>query len=135
VGAVWQNRPAVGSRRATLQNDNDDIGFVRTIDQDLGNVTVECDGRPVLCGALELDQVVLACATTVRGSREVRRWSKPGNGWPRAPRRVPASLSHTDTPCRPRTLTPSSKASKLVQDEDPAGSQAREVELERPGAR
>ncbi len=34
---------------------------------------------------------------------------------------------------RPLTLT-TSKASNLTQDEDPAGSQAREVELERSGA-
>jgi len=44
---------------------NGDIGFVRAIDQDLGDVTVEYDGRPILYGAHELDQVVLAYATTV----------------------------------------------------------------------
>jgi phosphohistidine phosphatase SixA len=35
--------------------------------------------------------------------------------------------------CKPLTLT-TSKASTLTHDEDPAGSQAREVELERSGA-
>jgi exodeoxyribonuclease V alpha subunit len=45
---------------------NGDIGFVLAINQDLGDVTVEYDGRPVLCGAHELDQVVLASAATVR---------------------------------------------------------------------
>jgi exodeoxyribonuclease V alpha subunit len=62
---------AVGDKVMQIENDydkdvyNGDIGFVRTIDQDLGDVTVEFDGRAVLYGAHELDQVVLAYATTV----------------------------------------------------------------------
>ncbi len=44
---------------------NGDIGFVVAIDEDLGDVTIDFDGRPVLYGAHELDQVVLAYATTV----------------------------------------------------------------------
>jgi exodeoxyribonuclease V alpha subunit len=38
---------------------------VPTIEQDLGDVTVEYDGRPVLYGAHELDPIVLAYATTM----------------------------------------------------------------------
>jgi len=62
---------AVGDKVMQIENDydkdvyNGDIGFVRAIDQDLGDVTVEYDGRPVPYGAHELDQVVLAYATTV----------------------------------------------------------------------
>jgi exodeoxyribonuclease V alpha subunit len=62
---------AVGDKVMQIENDydkdvyNGDIGFVRAIDQDLGDVTVEYDGRLVLYGAHELDQVVLAYATTV----------------------------------------------------------------------
>ena len=62
---------AVGDKVMQIENDygkdvyNGDIGFVRAIDQDLGDVTVEYDGRPILYGAHELDQVVLAYATTV----------------------------------------------------------------------
>jgi exodeoxyribonuclease V alpha subunit len=62
---------AIGDKVMQIENDydkdvyNGDIGFVRAIDQELGDVTVEYDGRPVLYGAHELDQVVLAYATTV----------------------------------------------------------------------
>jgi exodeoxyribonuclease V alpha subunit len=62
---------AVGDKVMQIENDydkdvyNGDIGFVRAIDQDLGDVTVEFDGRAVIYGAHELDQVVLAYATTV----------------------------------------------------------------------
>jgi exodeoxyribonuclease V alpha subunit len=62
---------ATGDKVMQIENDynkdvyNGDIGFVRAIDQDLGDVTVEYDGRPILYGAHELDQVVLAYATTV----------------------------------------------------------------------
>jgi exodeoxyribonuclease V alpha subunit len=38
---------------------------VRTIDAELGDVTIEFDGRAVLYAAHELDRVVLAYATTV----------------------------------------------------------------------
>ncbi len=62
---------AIGDKVMQIENDydkdvyNGDIGFVRAIDEDLGDVTIEYDGRPVLYGAHELDQVVLAYATTV----------------------------------------------------------------------
>jgi exodeoxyribonuclease V alpha subunit len=62
---------ALGDKVMQIENDydkdvyNGDIGFIRGIDEDLGDVTIEYDGRPVLYGAHELDQVVLAYATTV----------------------------------------------------------------------
>jgi len=62
---------ALGDKVMQIENDydkdvyNGDIGFVRTIDADLGDVTIEFDGRAVLYAGHELDQVVLAYATTV----------------------------------------------------------------------
>jgi exodeoxyribonuclease V alpha subunit len=62
---------ALGDKVMQIENDydkdvyNGDIGFVRTIDADLGDVTIEFDGRAVLYAAHELDRVVLAYATTV----------------------------------------------------------------------
>ena len=62
---------ALGDKVMRIENDYDkavynaDIGFVRFIDTDLGDVTIEFDGRGVLYAAHELDQVVLAYATTV----------------------------------------------------------------------
>jgi exodeoxyribonuclease V alpha subunit len=64
---------------------NGHIGFVHAIDNDLGDVTVEFDGRPVLYTAITRGRklVVLvgqkkALAMAVRGSRLVRRWSRLG---------------------------------------------------------
>ena len=65
------NRFSVGDKVMQIENDydkdvyNGDIGFVRAIDADLGDVTIEFDGRPVLYASHELDKVVLAYATTV----------------------------------------------------------------------
>jgi exodeoxyribonuclease V alpha subunit len=62
---------ALGDKVMRIENDYDkavynaDIGLVRFIDTDLGDVTIEFDGRGVLYAAHELDQVVLAYATTV----------------------------------------------------------------------
>ncbi len=62
---------ALGDKVMQIENDydkdvyNGDIGFVRAIDSELGDVTIEFDGRPVLYASHELDQVVLAYATTV----------------------------------------------------------------------
>jgi len=62
---------ALGDKVMQIENDydkdvyNGDIGFVAAIDQELGDVTIAYDGRPVLYAAHELDQVVLAYATTV----------------------------------------------------------------------
>jgi len=62
---------ALGDKVMQIENDydkdvyNGDIGFVRTIDAELGDVTIEFDGRAVLYAGHELDRVVLAYATTV----------------------------------------------------------------------
>lgn len=62
---------ALGDKVMQIENDydkdvyNGDIGFVRGIDTELGDVTIEFDGRPVLYASHELDRVVLAYATTV----------------------------------------------------------------------
>ncbi|HOG28422.1 MAG TPA: ATP-dependent RecD-like DNA helicase [Vicinamibacterales bacterium] len=62
---------ALGDKVMQIENDydkdvyNGDIGFVRAIDAELGDVTIEFDGRPVLYASHELDRVVLAYATTV----------------------------------------------------------------------
>jgi exodeoxyribonuclease V alpha subunit len=44
---------------------NGDIGFITKIDHDEGEVTVDIDGRPVIYPFAELDEVVLAYATTI----------------------------------------------------------------------
>jgi exodeoxyribonuclease V alpha subunit len=62
---------AVGDKVMQIENDydkdvyNGDIGFVSAIDTELGDVTIDLDGRPVLYAAHELDRVVLAYATTI----------------------------------------------------------------------
>ena len=67
---------ATGDKVMRIENDhgkdvcNGDIAFVRAIDQDLGDVTVDYDGR----------------ARLARGSRAVRRWSKLGDWLAAGPR-------------------------------------------------
>jgi len=62
---------AVGDKVMQIENDydkdvyNGDIGFVRSIDDDIGDVSIDFDGRHVLFAAHELDKVVLAYATTI----------------------------------------------------------------------
>jgi len=62
---------AIGDKVMQIENDydkdvyNGDIGFVHAIDAELGDVTIDIDGRPVLYAAHELDRVVLAYATTI----------------------------------------------------------------------
>ena len=46
-----------------------DIGFVGAIDLELGEMTIAFDGRPVACVLGELDQIVLAYATTIHKSQ------------------------------------------------------------------
>jgi ATP-dependent exoDNAse (exonuclease V) alpha subunit len=71
IGTELAEALAAGDKVMQIENDcdknvcNGDIGFVLAIEPDLGDVTVEYDGRPVLYGVHELDQVVLAYATTV----------------------------------------------------------------------
>ena len=48
---------------------NGDIGFVETIDLDLNEMTIVFDGRPVAYAFGELDQIVLAYATTIHKSQ------------------------------------------------------------------
>jgi exodeoxyribonuclease V alpha subunit len=48
---------------------NGDIGFIAGIDHDEGEVTVDIDGRPVIYPFGELDEVVLAYATTIHKSQ------------------------------------------------------------------
>jgi len=48
---------------------NGDIGFITEIDHDDGEVTIDIDGRPVVYPFGELDEVVLAYATTIHKSQ------------------------------------------------------------------
>jgi exodeoxyribonuclease V alpha subunit len=48
---------------------NGDIGFITGVDHDEGEVTVDIDGRPVIYPFGELDEVVLAYATTIHKSQ------------------------------------------------------------------
>jgi exodeoxyribonuclease V alpha subunit len=65
----------IGDKVMQIENDydkevyNGDIGFVETIDLDLGEMTIVFDGRPVTHVFGELDQIVLAYATTIHKSQ------------------------------------------------------------------
>ena len=48
---------------------NGDIGFIAKIDHDEGEVTIQMDGRPVAYPLGEMDEVVLAYATTIHKSQ------------------------------------------------------------------
>jgi exodeoxyribonuclease V alpha subunit len=48
---------------------NGDIGFIAKIDHDEGEVTIQVDGRPVVYPFGEMDEVVLAYATTIHKSQ------------------------------------------------------------------
>jgi exodeoxyribonuclease V alpha subunit len=48
---------------------NGDIGYVEAIDLELGEMTIAFDGRPVTYVFGELDQIVLAYATTIHKSQ------------------------------------------------------------------
>jgi exodeoxyribonuclease V alpha subunit len=60
-----------GDKVMQVENDydrevyNGDLGFVRTVDTEAGEVLVEFDGREVAYGFGELDELVLAYATTI----------------------------------------------------------------------
>jgi exodeoxyribonuclease V alpha subunit len=62
---------AVGDKVMQIENDydkevyNGDLGFIRSIDAEAGEVLVEFDGRQVAYGFGELDELVLAYATTI----------------------------------------------------------------------
>ena len=65
----------VGDKVMQVENDydkevyNGDLGFIRNIDTDGGEVLVEFDGREVAYGFGELDELVLAYATTIYKSQ------------------------------------------------------------------
>jgi exodeoxyribonuclease V alpha subunit len=48
---------------------NGDLGFVRAVDPEAGEVLVEFDGREVAYGFGELDELILAYATTIHKSQ------------------------------------------------------------------
>lgn len=62
---------APGDKVMQIENDydkevyNGDLGFVTSIDLELGSLVIDFDGRPVEYQAAELDRVVLAYATTI----------------------------------------------------------------------
>jgi exodeoxyribonuclease V alpha subunit len=64
-----------GDKVMQVENDydkeiyNGDLGFVRAVDIDAGEVLVEFDGREIAYGFSELDELVLAYATTVHKSQ------------------------------------------------------------------
>ena len=66
---------AVGDKVMQIENDydkevyNGDIGYVEAIDLELGEMTIAFDGRPVTYAFGELDQIVLAYATTIHKSQ------------------------------------------------------------------
>ena len=64
-----------GDKVMQVENDydkdvyNGDLGFVRAIDPEAGEVLIEFDGREVAYGLGELDELVLAYATTIHKSQ------------------------------------------------------------------
>jgi exodeoxyribonuclease V alpha subunit len=62
---------APGDKVMQIENDydkevyNGDLGFITSIDLELGALVIDFDGRPVTYQAAELDRVVLAYATTI----------------------------------------------------------------------
>jgi len=65
----------VGDKVMQVENDydkdiyNGDLGFVHAVDAEAGEVLVEFDGRVVAYGFGELDELVLAYATTIHKSQ------------------------------------------------------------------
>ncbi|MGC2221533.1 MAG: ATP-binding domain-containing protein [Methylocella sp.] len=66
---------AIGDKVMQIENDydkevyNGDIGYVGAIDLELGEMTIAFDGRPVAYAFGELDQIVLAYASTIHKSQ------------------------------------------------------------------
>src|SRR6202048_4742184 len=66
---------AIGDKVMQIENDydkevyNGDIGVVEAIDLELGEITIAFDGWPVAYAFGELDQIVLAYATTIHKSQ------------------------------------------------------------------
>ncbi len=65
----------IGDKVTQVENDydkevyNGDLGVVRSIDPEASEMMIEFDGRPVTYGFGELDEVVLAYATTIHKSQ------------------------------------------------------------------
>ena len=65
----------IGDKVMQVENDydkevyNGDLGVVRSIDPETSEMVIEFDGRPVTYGFGELDEVVLAYATTIHKSQ------------------------------------------------------------------
>ena len=66
---------AIGDKVMQIENDydkevyNGDIGYIEAIDLELGEMTITFDGRPITYAFGELDQIVLAYATTIHKSQ------------------------------------------------------------------
>jgi exodeoxyribonuclease V alpha subunit len=66
---------AIGDRVMQIENDydkevyNGDLGVVRRIDSEVSEIVIEFDGRPVTYCFGELDEIVLAYATTIHKSQ------------------------------------------------------------------
>ena len=66
---------AVGDKAMQVENDydrevyNGDLGVIRSIDPEASEIVIEFDGRPVTYGFGELDEIVLAYATTIHKSQ------------------------------------------------------------------
>jgi ATP-dependent exoDNAse (exonuclease V) alpha subunit len=60
---------AVGEGEAFVAEYNGDLGIVRRIDQEEAELIVAFDGRDVSYGLGELDELVLAYATTIHKSQ------------------------------------------------------------------
>ena len=65
----------VGDKVMQVENDydrevyNGDLGVVRSIEPEASEMVIEFDGRPVTYGFGELDEIVLAYATTIHKSQ------------------------------------------------------------------
>ena len=65
----------IGDKVMQVENDydkevyNGDLGVVRSIDPETSEMVIEFDGRPVTYGFGELDEIVLAYATTIHKSQ------------------------------------------------------------------
>ncbi|QNT68764.1 ATP-binding domain-containing protein [Defluviicoccus vanus] len=65
----------IGDKVMQIENDydhevyNGDFGVVRSIDPEASEMVIEFDGRPVTYGLGELDEIVLAYATTIHKSQ------------------------------------------------------------------
>jgi exodeoxyribonuclease V alpha subunit len=66
---------SLGDKVMQIENDydkevyNGDIGYIEAIDLELGEMTIAFDGRPITYAFGELDQIVLAYATTIHKSQ------------------------------------------------------------------